>query len=118
MEIIEESAEIAVLKGEFDALLLFAAHEILTSTRMLDHLFDYLKDEAQVAAFGAKLTPPPLGWFFNPLFCLMSKKWLPHSSPIDTKPWRFLSERLTHIKVEPRLGGLMYLVSGRNNAGS
>ena len=113
VEVIVESAETAVLNGAFDALLLFAAHEILTSERMLDHLLPYLRDQARVAAFGAKLTPPPLGWLFNPFFRLVSTKWLPNSTPIDTQPWRLLSKRLAQIRVEQRLGGLMYLVSGR-----
>jgi len=111
--VIEGSAEIAVLNGEFDALLLFAAHEILTSAAMLDHLFAHLKDDARVASFGAKLTPPPLGWLFNPFFRLISRKWLPNSTPIDTQPWRLLSPRLAQIKVEQRIGGVMYLVSGQ-----
>ena len=63
--------------------------------------------------FGAKLTPPPLGWLFNPFFRRVSKKWLLNSSPIDTQPWRLLSTRLAHIRVEQRMGGVMYLVSGR-----
>jgi SAM-dependent methyltransferase len=113
VEVIVESAERAVLNGAFDALLLFGAHEILTSAGRLDHLLAYLKDEARVAAFGAKLTPPPLGWLFNPFFGLASKHWLPNSPPIDTQPWRLLAERLAQIKVEQRLGGLMYLVSGK-----
>jgi ubiquinone/menaquinone biosynthesis C-methylase UbiE len=113
VEVIVESAETAGLNGEFDALLLFAAHEILTSSRMLDHLFAHLSEQARVAAFGAKLTPPPLGWLLNPFFRLVSKKWLPNSSPIDTQPWRLLAKRLAHIRVEQRMGGVMYLVSGR-----
>ena len=113
VQLIVESAERAVLNGRFDGLLLFAAHEILTSTPMLDHLLAYLRDGARVVAFGAKLTPPPLGWLFNPFFRLVSKQWLPHSPPIDTQPWRLLSGRLAQIRVEQRLGGLLYLVSGK-----
>lgn len=66
--VIEASAEAADLSGQFDALLLFAAHEILTSARRLDHLLAQLRDGARVVAFGARLTPPPLGWLFNPFF--------------------------------------------------
>jgi hypothetical protein len=76
-------------------------------------LFDHLKDGARVATFGAKLTSPPLGWLFNPFFRLVSKKWLPGSTPIDTQPWRLLSKYLTHMTVEQRAGGAMYLVYGR-----
>lgn len=113
VEVIVASAERAVLNGAFDALLLFGAHEILTSARRLDHLLAHLSDGAWVVAFGAKLTPPPLGWLFNPFFHLVSKKWLPNSPPIDTQPWRLLAQRLAQIRVEQRVGGVMYLVSGR-----
>jgi hypothetical protein len=113
VKVIAESAETAGLNGEFDALLLFAAHEILTSNRMLDHLLAHLRDNGWVAATGAKLVPPPLGWLFNPFFRRVSRKWLPNSSPIDTQPWRLLSSRLGQIMVEQRIGGLMYLVSGQ-----
>jgi hypothetical protein len=62
------------------------SRQSVTSNRMLDHLFAYLKDEAQVAAFGAKVTPPPLGWLFNLFFRLMSKKWLSNSPRLTRNP--------------------------------
>lgn len=112
VKLIVSSAETAELSGEFDALLLFGAHEILTSPSMLDNLFAHLRENARVVTFGAKLIPPPMGWLTNPFFRRISRKWLPGSPPIDTQPWRLLTTRLTEIKVESRLGGVMYLVSG------
>lgn len=78
--LIEDSAQTAPLSGLFDALLLFAAHEIITSPEMLDHLLPCLKDGARVVAFGARLAPLPLGWFTNPFFRMISKKWHPTRS--------------------------------------
>ena len=116
VRVIESPAQTAPLEGEFDALLLFAAHEVLTSTVALDHLFSRLKTQAGVAAFGAKLTTHPLGWLANPFFRMISKKWLPISPPIDTQPWRLLDSRLGQIRIESRLGGIFYIVSGRKAA--
>lgn len=113
VHVLETPAETAPLEGEFDALLLFAAHEVLTSVVALDHLFSRLKTNGGVAAFGAKLTAPPLGWLANPFFRMISKRWLPLSPPIDTQPWRLLDGRLGHIRIESRLGGIFYIVSGR-----
>lgn len=110
--LVEDSAKTAPLSGFFDALLLFAAHEIITSPEMLNHLLPYLKEGARVVGFGARLAPPPMGWFTNPFFRIISKKWLPGSIPIDREPWRILSARLEQVKVETRMGGAMYLMSG------
>ena len=101
---------------ENSTILLFAAHEVLTSHVALDHLFGHLKALGGVAAFGAKLTAQPLGWLTNPFFRVISKAWLPHSPPIDTQPWRLLDVHLEQIRIEAYMGGVMYIVSGRKAA--
>ncbi len=113
VSVIEAPAQTAPIEGHFDSLLLFAAHEVLTSPEALDHLFAHLKAQGGVAAFGAKLTDPPAGWLTNPFFRMISKKWLPLSPPIDTRPWRLLEGRMVQMRVEARMGGVMYLVSGK-----
>ncbi len=113
VRVVISPAQTAQVEGDFDALLLFAAHEVLTSSQALDNLFAHLKPGARVAAFGARLRKPPLGWLTNPFFRLVSKKWLPHSPPIDWQPWRLLLNRCEGVEVEGRVGGVMYLVSGR-----
>lgn len=113
VHVIENAAQTAKLSGEFDGLLLFAAHEILTSAQALDHLFSHLKQGARVVTFGAKLTTNRLGWIVNPLFRLASKKWLPFSVPIDDQPWRLLAKRIPELQVDERVGGAMYLAWGR-----
>lgn len=111
--VLAEAAQTVELSGKFDALLIFAAHEVLTSPQALDNLFPHLKEGARVVTFGAKLTSNRLGWITNPLFRLASKKWLPFSVSIDSQPWRLLAERTPHILVEERAGGAMYLAWGR-----
>jgi ubiquinone/menaquinone biosynthesis C-methylase UbiE len=112
ISLVEDSALTAPLSGVFDALLLFAAHEISTSPEMLAHLLASLKAGGRVVAFSTRLTAPLLGWFTNPFFRMISKKWLPGSTPIDPQPWRTLAAQLDQVQVEMRLGGAMYLVSG------
>ena len=61
------------LKGKFDGLLMFAAADIYASSRALANLFPYLKDDARVAAFGAKLSHRRSGKVLNPLLRLLWK---------------------------------------------
>jgi hypothetical protein len=49
-------AQTIPLAGRFDGLLLFAAHEVLTSPEALDHLLLHLKKQGSIVAFGAKLS--------------------------------------------------------------
>jgi demethylmenaquinone methyltransferase/2-methoxy-6-polyprenyl-1,4-benzoquinol methylase len=112
VHVVESPAQTAVLAGTFDGLLMFAAHEVLTSEQALDNIFSYLKEDARAVTFGAKQVHTHLGWIFNPLLRLASQKLLPFSVPIDSQPWRLLEERLEQLTVEERLGGLMYLVWG------
>jgi protein-L-isoaspartate O-methyltransferase len=49
-------AQTIPLAGTFDGLLLFAAHEVLTSPEALDHLLAHLNTRGRIVAFGAKLT--------------------------------------------------------------
>jgi ubiquinone/menaquinone biosynthesis C-methylase UbiE len=47
-------AQTIALPGTFDGLLLFAAHEVLTSPEALDHLLAHLKKEGRIVAFGGQ----------------------------------------------------------------
>jgi protein-L-isoaspartate O-methyltransferase len=107
------NAQSIALSGIFDGLLLFAAHEVLTSKEALDHLLPSLKDEGWVVAFGAKLATTRMGRFLNPLMRLLTRTLLPASSaPIGSRPWQLLEERMGTLQTEERVGGFMYLVWG------
>jgi demethylmenaquinone methyltransferase/2-methoxy-6-polyprenyl-1,4-benzoquinol methylase len=118
VHVVESPAQTAELTGTFDGLLMFATHEVLTSTQALDNMLSYLKENARVVTFGAKRTHTRLGWIFNPLLGIASKKLLPFSAPIDSQTWRLLEERLEQLAIEERLGGLMYLVWGSTTEGT
>jgi ubiquinone/menaquinone biosynthesis C-methylase UbiE len=106
-------AQTIALPGTFDGLLLFAAHEVLTSPEALDHLLAHLKKEGHIVAFGAKFTSSRLGRLLNPLLRLLTQTLLPASSaPVDAHPWRLLENRTEKLDMEERMAGLLYLVSG------
>jgi protein-L-isoaspartate O-methyltransferase len=101
------------LAGTLDGLLLFAAHEVLTSPPALDHLLAPLKKGGRIVAFGAKLSNSRRGRLLNPLLRLLTYTLLPASSaPLDARPWRFLEDRTGKLHIEERMAGLLYLVRG------
>lgn len=113
VQVIEDAAQTALLSGQFDGLLLFAAHEVLTSPEALDHLVASLKGNARVVAYGAKRTGHGLGKLLGSVFGLLSRLFLPPSTPpIDDRPWRLLEERTETLHVQERARGAMYLVWG------
>ena len=106
-------AQTIPLAGRFDVLLLFAAHEVLTSPEALDHLLLHLKKQGSIVAFGAKLSNSRRGRLVNPLLRLLTQTLLPASSaPVDARPWRFLEDRTGKLQMEERMAGLLYLVWG------
>ena len=107
------SAQTISLPGKFDGILLFAAHEVLTSPEALDHLLAHLRKGGRIVAFGAKLSYSRRGRLLNPLLRLLTHTLLPASSaPVDARPWRFLEDRAGKLHMEERTAGLLYLVSG------
>jgi hypothetical protein len=107
------SAQNIALPGRFDALLLFAAHEVLTSPEALDHVLPHLKEGARIAAFGARLSYSRRGRLLNPLVGLLTQTLLPASSAaVDARPWRLLEDRAGKLHIEEPMAGLLYLVSG------
>jgi SAM-dependent methyltransferase len=113
VHVLEGAAHTVELTGRFDGLLLFAAHEVLTSALALDHLLAYLQEDAHVVAFGAKYSSSGRGVLINPLLGAIMRHLLPSSSAsIDEHPWRLLEERIGTLHKEERAHGLMYLVWG------
>lgn len=113
VHVVEGPAQTVALSGTFDGLLLFAAHEVLTSPEALDHLLPHLKEAGCIVAFGAKLATNGPGRLLNPLLRLLTQTLLPASSaPVDSRPWRLLEERVGKLQTEERWLRLMYLVWG------
>lgn len=113
VRVLEDAAHTVQLAGQFDGVLLFAAHEVLTSPDALDHLLASLQQEAHVVAFGAKRSSRHLGILFNPLLSFITHHLFPSSTaPIDNQPWRLLEERLGELHKQEHAYGFMYLVWG------
>lgn len=112
VELIRSDARsVSVQPHQFDGLLMFAAHEVLTSPQALDCLLPGLKEHARIVAFGAKQASSLPGRLANPFFRLISRRWLPFSPPIDARPWSLLEARAGQVTVEQRALGVFYLVS-------
>jgi SAM-dependent methyltransferase len=106
-------AQTIALPGTYDGLLLFAAHEVLTSPEALDHLLANLNKGSWIVAFGAKLSNSRRGRLLNPLLRLLTQTLLPASSaPVEARPWRFSEDRTDKLHVEERMAGLFYLAAG------
>jgi SAM-dependent methyltransferase len=100
-------AQTIALAGTFDGLLLFAAHEVLTSPEALDHLLAHLRKGGRIVAFGAKLSNSRRGKLLNPLLRLLTQTLLPASSArVDARPWRFLEDRIGKLHSEERMAGI------------
>lgn len=113
VSVIESDARTVLLTGTFDAALLFAAADVYGSTEILENIFQHLKANARVAAFGAKMTRDGFGKILNPFF-RMAVSWLgfPTTPVPDYEPWRLLAERVEKLKVEEYFFGSMFLASG------
>lgn len=118
VQVVEADARTVTLTGTFDGLLMFAAHDIYASAQALDNIFPHLKDDARVAAFGAKLSRNHFGWILNPFFRVAPPKLsFPSTPAIDYQPWRLLEERVGELSVEERFFGWMFLAWGSRNGG-
>jgi N-terminal domain of reverse transcriptase len=56
--VLEDAAQIVPLAGPFDGLLLFAAHEVFTSSDALDHLLVFLNNRMPTWSPSEPNTPP------------------------------------------------------------
>lgn len=109
VQVVEGAAEDAAVGGPFDALLLFAMHDVLTSPAGLDHCLAALKSGARVVSAGpwvpehgpARLMRPVLRQVFR-RFALSTQ---------DTgQPWRLLAERVPGLQMKTH--GPMYVAWG------
>ena len=116
VQLIEADARTVKLKDRFDGLMMFAAADIYASPQALDNLFPYLKSDARVVAFGAKLSHRRLGKMFNLLFRSLWKLSFSSTPALNHEPWAPLKNRVDELHVQEYFFGCMFLAWGSINA--
>lgn len=118
VQVITADARTVKLNGTFDGLLMFAAADVYASPPALDNLLPYLKSDARVAAFGAKLSHHRLGKMFNLFFrSSMCSKLSPSTPAFNYEPWIPLENHVDELTVEEHFFGSMFLAWGSIQAG-
>ena len=117
VQVIEGDGRTVELQGKFDGVLMFAAADIYASPQSLANLLPYLKDEARVVAFGAKLSQRRSGKVLNSLFRLLWKLSFSSTPVINYEPWAPLKDRSLDFHIEEYFFGCMFLAWGSINAG-
>jgi ubiquinone/menaquinone biosynthesis C-methylase UbiE len=112
IEVVQAAAQDVPLTGTFDGLVMFAAADVYASEPALENILPHLKDNARVAAFGAKLSSNGLGRIFNPFFKLLFQLSFSTTPRPDYEPWRILAKHVDGLVVEEYFFGLMFLASG------
>jgi len=110
VEVIVGDAKKVELQGTFDALLLLGAPDVYASPAALANLAPYLKRDARIVAFGAKLSHRGLGKAFNSIFRLLFSKATFSSTPqLDYEPWKTLESCVGALAVEELFFGWMFM---------
>lgn len=110
--VIEGAAEEVVLENQYDGLLLFAMHDVLTSPKGLDNVLSYIKSGGYVVTAGPKLASTYPGRILNPFIGLVFNR-LAVSKEDKDMPWRLLAERIKDIQVEESALGITFLAYGK-----
>ena len=122
VEVIVADAKKVQLQGTFDALLLLGAPDVYASPAALANLAPYLKRDARIVAFGAKLSHHRMGRALNSVFRWSFSKTTFSSTPkLEYDPLKTLRERGVTLTSEEHFLGWMFLAWGfleRSSRGS
>jgi hypothetical protein len=91
---------------------MFAAADVYASEEALENILPHLRENARVAAFGAKLSSSRLGRVLNPFLRMLFNLSFSATPRPDYEPWRILAKRVEKLDVEEYFFGLMFLCSG------
>lgn len=114
VRVIESDALEVRLTGSFDGLLMFAAADIYASKEALEKILPHLKENARVAAFGAKLSHHRFGRILNPVLKTLFKLSFSTTPKPDYEPWKVLAKYIEGLEVEEYFFGLMFICVGDN----
>lgn len=112
VQVVEDDARTVKLNGKFDGLVLFAAPDVYASSQALANLLPYLRPDARVVAFGAKLSRHHLAGVPNLIFRCLMKLSFSSTPKLSHEPWCVLKGRLAELEVEEYFYGCMFLAWG------
>lgn len=112
VQVVEGDARTVQLNGTFDAMLLLGAPDAYASPEAVENLLRYLKDDARVVAFGAKLTHRHLSKMLNWLSRSLMKLSFSSTPALSYEPWYVLEKRLAEVQVQESSFGCMFLAWG------
>jgi precorrin-6B methylase 2 len=112
VQVVEGEAKTVQLDGTFDAMLLLGAPDAYASPEAVDNLLRYLKDDARIVAFGAKLSHRRLGKMLNWLSRSLMKLSFSSTPELSYEPWCVLEKRLAQLQVREYSFGCMFLTWG------
>jgi precorrin-6B methylase 2 len=112
VQVVEGDAKTVQLNGAFDAMLLLGAPDAYASREAVDNLLRYMKDDARIVAFGAKLSHHPLGKLLNWLSRSLMKLSFSSTPKLSYEPWCVLEKRLAEVQVQEYSFGCMFLAWG------
>lgn len=91
---------------------MFAAPDIYASPAGLINLVPFLKKNARVVFFGAKLTRHPMEAILNPILRTLYKLSFSTTPGPDYEPWQAAAKYKGEIAIREYFFGLMFLASG------
>jgi ubiquinone/menaquinone biosynthesis C-methylase UbiE len=111
VEVIEVAAQEVHLTGAF--IVHSCLLRLMSMLRKrLENIFPYLRENARVVAFGAKLSSSRLGKMLNPFLRMLFNLSFSTTPRPDYEPWRILAKLIEKLNVEEFFFGLMFLTSG------
>jgi ubiquinone/menaquinone biosynthesis C-methylase UbiE len=112
VQVVEGDARTVQLNGTFDAMLLLGAPDAYACPEAVENLFRYLKDDARIVAFGAKLSHRRLGRMLNWLSRSLMKLSFSSTPELSYEPWYVLEKRLAEVQVREHVFGCLFLAWG------
>ena len=112
VRVVEGDAKTVQLNGTFDAMLLLGAPDAYASPDAVGNLLRYLKDDARIVAFGAKLSHRRFGKMLNWLSRSLMKLSFSSTPELSYEPWCVLEKRLADVQVREYSFGCLFLVWG------
>jgi hypothetical protein len=100
------------LAGMFDGLVMFGAPDVYASPEAIANLFAYLKPDARVVIFGAKLSRRRLGVLPNSVLQVLMKLSFSTTPALDDTPLLAIENRMADLHIEEYILGCMFLAWG------